>query len=132
PLDEDPSYDTPFDPVAIAFRRPGVWRRYVILAMTRNLVDMADDDFARGLPDTIQRAEECYELARKVLGAGKMTNECEQLITNIRSVIVEFLRVKKGLAARYAAPLQGVRSVKMLEKAEKDIRKTLDGKGTTK
>ena len=73
----------------------------------------------------IPRAEEHYELASKILGFGQMPSLCEQVITNIRAVIVEFLDVKKELAAKYAAPLQSVRSIDILEGAEEDIRKAL-------
>ena len=37
--------DDTFDPIAIAFRREGTWLRYTILAMVRNLIAWADDEF---------------------------------------------------------------------------------------
>ena len=61
----------------------------------RNLVDWADDDFARGLPDTLQRAEERYELARKILGANELRNDCETIIIDIRNAIETSLGIKK-------------------------------------
>lgn len=124
--------DTPFDPIAIAHRRPGVWLRYTILAMVRNLIDWADADFARGLPDTVQRAEERYELAKKLLSAKVLENECETLILDIQKTIVNLFGIPKKQAAAYTQSLLQVQSIKVLEQAQKDITKALQGKRSLK
>lgn len=118
----------PFDPIAIANRRPGVWLRYTIIAMVRNLIDWADDDFARGLPDTYQRAEERYELARKVLGAQALENDCEAIVLDVIHSIGRVFGMTKQEAARYAAPLMQVRSFAEMTKAAKSIESTLQEK----
>jgi hypothetical protein len=119
--------DDPFDPIAIANRRPGVWLRYTILAMVRNLIDWADDDFARGLPDTVQRAEERYELARKILGAQALQNDCETIIIDIRNAIETSLGVQRIEARHYTRALLEVRSAAALKQAAKDIETALQG-----
>lgn len=100
--------DHPYDPVAIANRRPGVWLRHTVLGMARNLVDWADDDFARGLPDTYQRAEERYELARRLLAANAMGDACETLIMDIRNHIGDF--VGASTASAYMKALAEIQS----------------------
>ena len=124
--------DKTFDPIAIASRRPGVWLRYTILAMVRNLIDWADDDFARGLPDTFQRAEERYELAQKLLGADDLKNECETIILDIRKLIENSLGVKKSQTPAYVKPLLEVQSIAALKQVAKDVSKAVHGKGTAK
>lgn len=120
--------NNPFDPVSIANRRQGVWLRYTILAMVRNLIDWADDDFARGLPDTYQRAEERYELARKVLGAQELESECETITLDIFRAIGKGLGMTTREASRYAAPLLQLRSIATLKTTAKSIEKALQGK----
>lgn len=116
----------PFDPIAIANRRQGVWLRYTIIAMVRNLVDWADDDFARALPDTYQRAEERYELAGKVLGAKALENDCEAAVLDVIHSIGKAFGMTKQEAARYAAPLMQVRSVKAMTEAKVRIEEELE------
>ncbi len=122
--------DDPFDPVAIANRRAGVWLRHTVLAMVRNLVDWADDEFARGLPDTSQRAQELYELARRTLQAPQMQSECERVLLDVINVIQDGLGYGHAVASRMVGPLKEVRSADVISKADKDIRRTVNGRGT--
>ena len=119
--------DDTFDPIAIAFRREGTWLRYTILAMVRNLIAWADDEFARGLPDTLQRAEDRYQLARKLLGADQLENACETIILDIQKVIEEGLGTSKIEAARYSKPLLDLQSPLVLQRTAKDIRRAVEG-----
>jgi len=123
--------DEPLDPVAIANRRQGVWLRHTILAMVRNLIDWADDEFARGLPDTFQRAEELYELARRTLQAPPLQNKCEKVLLDVVNVIQDELDgYTIAMADSMVGPLKAVSSADLISKAGKDIRKALSGRGS--
>lgn len=124
--------DEPFDPVAIANRREGVWLRHTVLAMVRNLIDWADDEFARGLPDTYLRAEELYELARRTLQAPPLRSECEEVLLDVVAVIGDGLGYTSAIAYKMARPLHDVTDVALVKKANKDIHKALSGRGSLK
>lgn len=121
--------DEPYDPAAIAFRRKGVWLRHTIVAMVRNLIDWADDEFARGRPDTIQRAQELYELASRTLRAPPMQEDCEKVQEDLLHVIQNRFGISRAAVQTMVQPLKEVRSVDLMRKAGKDIRKALKGGG---
>jgi hypothetical protein len=125
-------FDDAFEPAAVANRRPGVWLRHTLLAMVGNLIDWADDDFARGLPDSIQRAEERYEFACKLLGADQLNDSCEQVVLTIRTAIEDGLKLKKGKFAGHYRSLSNIQSRKVLEQAASDVRKVIQGRGSLK
>jgi hypothetical protein len=128
----DTGLDDPFDPVAMASRRQNVWLRYTVLAMVRNLIEWADDDFARGLSDTFERAEERYELARRLLDAKDVENECETIILDIRKVIDEALAGNRNETAKYVNQLLEVQSPVALRQAAKQIKTAARKPGSTK
>lgn len=122
--------DDAFDPVSIANRRPGTWLRHAVLAMVRNLIDWADDEFARGLPDTVQRAEELYELARRTLQAPPLQSECELVLLDVVNVISDALKLPGPAAHRMAQPLAQVRDPDVLARTQTQISAALRGKGS--
>lgn len=122
--------DDAFDPVSIANRRSGTWLRHTVLAMVRNLIDWADDEFARGLPDTVQRAEELYELARRTLQAPPLQSECELVLLDVVNVISDGLRLPRAIAQGITRPLAQVRDPSLLARAQSQIDAALNGKAS--
>lgn len=125
----DVTFDSPFDPVAIAFRRPGTWLRYVILAMVRNLVDKADDEFARGA-QYYDRARKDYELARQLLGLNPSFDPLggTQVIMEIRTQLID--AIGGTFVDKVIDDLRHFRCLLPLRNAKDDIGRVLAGNGS--
>ena len=85
-------FDDMVDPQQIAERREGVYLRYSILAMVKNLLSWADHEYALGRPESIDRARRLYELAQRVLSAPDLADHCGQTIRELELDIVTDIR----------------------------------------
>lgn len=81
-------WDDVLDARQIAERRTGVYLRHTILAMVKNLLDWADHEYALAKPETIDRARQLYELARRVLQAPDLADHCGRTIRELELDIV--------------------------------------------
>jgi len=85
-------WDDVLDPRQIAERRTGVYLRHAILAMVKNLLDWADHEYALARPESIDRARELYDLARRVLQAPDLADRCGRAIRELELDIVTGVR----------------------------------------
>lgn len=82
----------PLNPHRIAATRTGADVRFVILSIIRCLLEYADSEFARDTSESLARARELYETARRLLDSdqlGKKLGDCQDIIGTLISEIGE-------------------------------------------
>jgi hypothetical protein len=84
--------DDKLNPHRIAATRMGADLRFVILSIARCLLDYADSEFAKDNSESLARARELYETARRLLDSdllGKKLGDCEGVIGTLLTEIGE-------------------------------------------
>jgi hypothetical protein len=85
--------EDPIDPHALATLRPSALRRFILLEITKTLVELADQEFRRGTADSVPRARELYETALTILDEPELSpqppNGCalDQLEEDVRAAV---------------------------------------------
>ncbi len=77
------------DPHAVASRRGNTYLRHVVLMMTKNLLDWADQEFILDTVESRNRARQLYQMAARILQAPEMRNPCS---TGLRALEFDVAR----------------------------------------
>lgn len=84
--------DDTLNPHRIAATRTGAYARFLILSIIRCLLDYADSEFSKDTSESLARARELYETARRLLDSerlGKKSGDCEDVIGTLISEVGE-------------------------------------------